>query len=47
MALAPLLAGRILQLVSGTDKTKTELPAWPTPPFAEFPWCEQARWGMA
>jgi glycerol-3-phosphate dehydrogenase len=46
MALAPLLARRVVDLVSGIDKTSSVLPDWPTPTFAEMPWCEQARWGM-
>ncbi|MGB5278398.1 MAG: FAD-dependent oxidoreductase [Gammaproteobacteria bacterium] len=46
MALAPLLARRVVDLVSGVDKTASVLPDWPAPTFAEFPWCEQARWGM-
>ena len=47
LALAPLLAQQVVDLVSGIDRSKAELPAWPSPPFAEFPWCELARWGMA
>jgi len=47
LALAPLLAQQIVDLASGIDKTAAELPAWPSPPFAEFPWCEHARWGTA
>ena len=47
MALAPLLAQQVVDLVSGIDKTGKSLPTWPAPPIAEFPWCEEARWGMA
>jgi len=47
LALAPLLAQQIVDLVSGIEKTTAELPAWPSAPLAEFPWCEQARWGKA
>jgi hypothetical protein len=47
MALAPLLAQQVVDLVSGIDKTGNSLPTWPAPPIAEFPWCEEARWGMA
>ena len=46
MALAPLLARQVLDLVADVDKTSGELPAWPQPAFAEYPWCEPARWGM-
>jgi len=46
MALAPVLAQQVLDLVSGIDRTNVELPAWPTPSFAEFPWSEQVRWSM-
>lgn len=45
MALAPLLAQQLLDLVAVGGKTRAELPDWRSPPFAEFPWCEQARWG--
>lgn len=44
LALAPLLAQQVLDLVSGIDRTNAELPVWPAPAFAEFPWCEQGRW---
>lgn len=47
MALAPLLAQQLLDLVAVSGKTRAELPAWPSPPLAAFPWCEQARWGKA
>jgi glycerol-3-phosphate dehydrogenase len=47
MALAPLLAQQVVELVAGIDKTNNNLPAWPAPSFAEFPWCEDARWCMA
>jgi hypothetical protein len=47
LALAPLLAQQVVDLASGIDKTTAELPAWPSPPFAEFPWCEHTRWGTA
>lgn len=47
LALAPLLAQQVLKLISAIDKTSCDLPNWPTPSFAEFPWCEPARWGMA
>jgi len=46
LALAPLLAQQVLGLISGIDKTHCDLPDWPTPSIAEFPWCEPARWGM-
>ena len=44
LALAPLLAQQVVDLAAGIAKTASELPPWPSPPFAEFPWCEQARW---
>ena len=44
LALAPLLAQKVVELLGGGRKTMSELPPWPSPPFAEFPWCEQARW---
>jgi glycerol-3-phosphate dehydrogenase len=47
LALAPMLAQQILELVAGIEKTRFALPDWPTPPLADFPWDEQARWGMA
>jgi len=47
LALAPMLAQQVLELVAGIEKTGSELPDWPTPLFAEFPWDEQARWAMA
>jgi glycerol-3-phosphate dehydrogenase len=47
LALAPMLAQQIVELVAGIGKTTAELPEWPTPPFAEFPWNEPARWRMA
>ncbi len=47
LALAPLLAQQVLDLVAGIEKTNSVLPSWPAPPFAEYPWCEAARWGMA
>jgi glycerol-3-phosphate dehydrogenase len=47
LALAPLLAQQVLERISGIDKTSCELPNWSTPLFAEFPWCEPARWGFA
>ena len=46
LALAPLLAQQVLELIGGIEKTRCELPDWPTPSFAEFPWCEPARWGQ-
>ena len=46
LALAPLLAQQVLDIVSGIEKTACALPHWPAPPLAEFPWCEAARWGM-
>ena len=47
LALAPLLAQAVVDLLAGTAKTSNELPPWPAPPFAEFPWCEQAKWSRA
>jgi len=47
LALAPLLAQQVVDLAAGIGKTAAELPAWASAPFAEFPWCEQARWGKA
>lgn len=47
LALAPLLAQQVLKLISGANRTSCDLPKWPTPSFAEFPWCEPARWGGA
>ena len=44
LALAPLLARQIVDLVSDIDKTTADLPAWPSAPLAEFPWCEESRW---
>jgi hypothetical protein len=44
LALAPLLAQQMVELVSAVEKTHAELPAWPSPPFAEPPWCEEFRW---
>jgi hypothetical protein len=46
LALAPMLAQQVLELVSGIGKTTSELPDWPAPPLAEYPWCEQTRWAM-
>ena len=46
LALAPLLAQQVLDLLAGTAKTSDELPPWPAPPIAQFPWCERARWGV-
>ena len=47
LALAPLLAQQVVELVSGLAKTSQALPPWPSPQFAEFPWCEPARWSGA
>jgi hypothetical protein len=47
MALAPLLARQVVDLVAAIDRTENGLPAWPAPAIAEFPWCEEARWGLA
>lgn len=47
LALAPLLAQQVVELVSGLAKTGQALPPWPSPRFAEFPWCEPARWSEA
>ncbi|UCB53867.1 MAG: FAD-dependent oxidoreductase [Thiotrichales bacterium] len=44
LALAPLLAQQIVDYCSTVEKTDNELPAWPAPPFAKYPWCEPARW---
>ncbi|MGD8582919.1 MAG: FAD-dependent oxidoreductase [Gammaproteobacteria bacterium] len=46
LALAPMLAQQILELVAGIERTRSELPDWPAPPFADYPWDEPARWGM-
>ena len=46
LALAPLLSQRVLELVSAIEKTRPELPDWPAPPLAEYPWCEATRWDM-
>jgi glycerol-3-phosphate dehydrogenase len=46
LALAPMLAQQVIELVSGIGKTTSELPDWPAPPLAEYPWCEQTRWDM-
>lgn len=47
LALAPLLAQQVVDLASGIDKTTADLPAWPSAPLAQFPWCEDARWCKA
>jgi len=47
LALAPLLAQQVVDLLEGVEKTNQALPPWPSPDFAEFPWCEQARWSGA
>ena len=47
LALAPLLAQKIVDLVSDIERTTIDLPAWPSAPLAEFPWCEDTRWGKA
>ena len=44
LALAPLLAQKVIDLLGDCERTARELPSWPSPPFAEFPWCEQERW---
>ncbi len=44
LALAPLLAQQVVDTVAGTEKTGQDLPVWPSPAFAAFPWCEPARW---
>lgn len=44
LALAPLLASHVLELIAGTEKSDSFLPEWPEPKFAEYPWCEEARW---
>jgi hypothetical protein len=47
LALAPLLAQQIVDLAAAVDRTATALPAWPSAPLAEFPWCEDEKWGKA
>ena len=47
LALAPLLAQAVVDLLAGSAKTSHALPPWPAPRFAEFPWCEQAKWSRA
>lgn len=44
LALAPLLAGELLELLATVEKTESALPAWPSPPFADYPWDEPSRW---
>ena len=44
LALAPLLASELVGMASSIEKTQVELPAWTAAPFAEYPWCEAARW---
>jgi glycine/D-amino acid oxidase-like deaminating enzyme len=48
LALAPVLAQHVLQLVadSGVKHTGGQLPTWPRPTIATFPWCEPHRWGV-
>jgi glycerol-3-phosphate dehydrogenase len=47
LALAPLLAGELVDLLTTVEKTGAALPAWPSPPFADYPWDEDSRWGAA
>ena len=47
LALAPLLAGELVDLLAGVEKTVSALPAWPSPPFADYPWDEHSRWDAA
>jgi glycerol-3-phosphate dehydrogenase len=45
LALAPLLAGELVDMLAAVEKTASALPAWPSPPFAVYPWDEPSRWG--
>lgn len=47
LALAPLLAQNVLDLCADINKTQAQLPSWPSPRLADYPWCEEARWGRA
>lgn len=46
LALAPLLAQQIADMFEAdkVEATTGELPTWPEPRFADYPWCEEARW---
>ena len=46
LALAPLLAQQIVDMLEAdkVEATGGELPAWPEATFADYPWCEEARW---
>lgn len=48
MALAPLLANKVLQMIadSGIEAEQTRLPEWPVASYASFPWCEAERWSQ-
>ena len=47
LALAPLLAGELVELLATVEKTESALPAWLPPPFADYPWDEHSRWDAA
>ncbi len=49
MALAPLLAARVVDMISGAISAtdNTVLPEWQQPEYADFPWCEADRWSRS
>lgn len=49
LALAPLLAARVVDMISGSITTteNTNLPEWQQPEYARFPWCEASRWSQS
>lgn len=47
LALAPALADALLAEISGkdiTERSDMDLPDWPAPDYADFPWNEQDNW---
>jgi glycerol-3-phosphate dehydrogenase len=47
MALSPVLAESVVEMIDKANivrDEKNDLPAWPSAPYAEFPWQEDARW---
>ena len=46
LALAPLLAQQVVDMFEAdkVEASAQQLPAWPEPRFADYPWCEESRW---
>ena len=47
MALSPLLAEQVLDMVESAARVRTDdkvLPSWPEAVYTELPWCEESGW---